>query len=66
MPTLLSVAQAAQRLGVRPRDVSDAFYQGRLPQELSQLVAGRRVICESNLHRIAELLRQTLVSTDAS
>jgi len=59
VPTLLSVAEAARRLGCRPRDVSDAFYQGRLPDDLSQVVAGRRVISEPNLPLIAELLQRS-------
>ena len=57
MPKLLSVAEAARRLGVRPRDISDGFYQGRLPDKLSQVVAGRRVIDESSLSIIGKLLR---------
>src|SRR4051794_21028114 len=40
---LLTVSEAARRLGVRPRDLSDLFYQRRLPDDLCPLVGGRRL-----------------------
>lgn len=66
MPTLLSVADAARRIGVRPREISDGFYQGILPDGLSQVVAGRRVIAETNLARIAKLLGRSVRAVNST
>jgi hypothetical protein len=40
----LTVSDVARRLGVRPRDFSDLFYQRRLSDELCPVISGRRLI----------------------
>ena len=54
----LSVSEAARRLGARPRDISDLFYNRRLRDDLCPIVAGRRLIPESYLEVIGFALRQ--------
>ncbi len=44
MTDCLSVSDAARHLGVRPRDISDLFYQRRLSDEVCPVVGGRRLI----------------------
>ena len=58
----LTVSEVARRLGVRPRDVSDLFYQRRLSDELCPVVGGRRLIPESYLPDIALVLREARVA----
>lgn len=60
MPTLLSVSEAARRLGVRPKDISDAFYQRRLRDDLCPIIAGRRLIPDDYLEQIAQTLKLRL------
>lgn len=57
MPTFLSVSEAARRLGVRPKDISDAFYQRRLRDDLCPIIAGRRLIPDDYLEQIAHTLK---------
>lgn len=57
MPTFLSVSEAARRLGVRPKDISDAFYQRRLRDDLCPIIAGRRLIPDDYLEQIAKTLK---------
>lgn len=57
MPTFLSVSEAARRLGMRPKDISDAFYQRRLRDDLCPIVAGRRLIPDDYLEQIARTLK---------
>jgi hypothetical protein len=40
----LTVSEVARLLGVRPRDVSDLFYQRRLSDDLCPVIGGRRLI----------------------
>jgi hypothetical protein len=54
----LTVSDVARRLGVRPRDISDLFYQRRVSDELCPIVAGRRLIAESCLSVIVSALRE--------
>jgi len=54
----LTVSDVARRLGVRPRDVSDLFYQRRLGDELCPIVGGRRLIPDTCLSIIATALRE--------
>jgi hypothetical protein len=54
--TLLSAGQTAQRLGVRPRDVSDLFYTGVLREDICPVIAGRRLIPEHYLPQVAAAL----------
>ncbi len=53
----LSVSDAARRLEARPRDISDLFYRRMLRDDLCPIVAGRRLIPEDYLDRIAQVLR---------
>lgn len=59
MPEILTIREAAIRLGVRPRDLHDRFYDGRLPDDLAIPVGGKRAIPASNLTRIAAALRRS-------
>jgi hypothetical protein len=56
MPELLTVREAAQRLGLEPRKLSDAFYTGRLHNDCCILIGSRRAIPAPMLPRIAERL----------
>lgn len=53
----LSVSEAARRLGVAPRKISDAFYRRELNDALCPIVANRRLIPESYLSQLAVVLR---------
>jgi hypothetical protein len=55
----LCVSEAARRMGVRPRDISDMFYRRQLRDDLCPIVAGRRLIPESYLDTIEVVLRRT-------
>ena len=48
----LTVSDAARELNVRPRDISDLFYQRRLPDDFCPLVGGRRLIPAEQLPTI--------------
>jgi hypothetical protein len=54
----LSVSDAARRLGARPKDISDLFYQRLLRDDLCPIVAGRRLIPEDYLDLIAQALKR--------
>lgn len=54
----LSVSEAARRLKARPKDISDLFYCRRLRDDLCPIVAGRRLIPEDYLDRIAQVLKR--------
>ena len=54
----LSVSEAARRLKARPKDISDLFYRRRLRDDLCPIVAGRRLIPEDYLDRIAQVLKR--------
>jgi hypothetical protein len=54
----LTVSEVARRLGVRPRDVSDLFYQRHLNDDLCPVVGGRRLIPESCLLAITSALHE--------
>jgi hypothetical protein len=53
----------ARRLGVRPRDISDLFYQRRLSDEICPVVGGRRLIPEHYLPTIAKAVQGRQVHT---
>ncbi len=55
---LLSVSEAARRLGANPKDVSDLFYRRRLRDDLCPIVAGRRLIREDHLEIIEMALKR--------
>lgn len=54
----LSVSDVTRRLGVRPRDVSDLFYQRVVPDDHCPVVAGRRLISADRVDGIASALAQ--------
>jgi hypothetical protein len=54
----LSVSEAARRLKARPKDISDLFYRRLLRDDLCPIVAGRRLIPEDYLDRIAQVLKR--------
>ena len=58
MQYLLSVSEAARRLGARPRDISDLFYRRELRDDLCPIVGGRRLIPEDYLTLIGAALRR--------
>jgi hypothetical protein len=54
----LIVSEVARRLGVRPRDISDLFYQRRLTDKVCPVVGGRRLIPLNYLPEIEAALRE--------
>jgi hypothetical protein len=58
MPTLLTIKEAAKRLGCPPRRISDAAYEGRLGDDCFHFIGGRRVVAETALDKIARALRR--------
>jgi hypothetical protein len=67
VPEYLSVSDAARRLGVRPRNISDLFYQRRLSDEVCPVIGGRRLIPLDYLPIIqAALLSSKEVQEDIS
>ena len=54
----LTVSEVARRLHVRPRAVSDLFYQRALSDERCPVVGGRRLIPRDYLPAVAGALRQ--------
>jgi hypothetical protein len=53
----LSVSEAARRIGARPKDISDLFYQRKLDDRRCPIVAGRRLIPTDYLPSIEAVLR---------
>jgi hypothetical protein len=62
MPEILTIREAARRLGVRPRDLHDRFYDGRLGDDCCRYVGTRRVILDSQLDRIKTALPRHLTA----
>jgi hypothetical protein len=58
MPNCLSVSEVADRIGngIRPRDISDLFYQRVLRNDVRIVIAGRRLIPESYVPEIVKAL----------
>jgi hypothetical protein len=52
------VSEVARRPGVRPRDISDLFYQRKLSDECCPVIGGRRIIPPDYVPTIAEALRK--------
>ena len=65
VPNFLTVSQAARRLNVAPKKISDAFYARKLDDQVAPVVVGRRMIPESYLAKIAETLREAGVAVAA-
>ncbi len=55
---LLGVGDVARRLGVRPAQVTQLFYERRLREDLCPIISGRRIIPEDYLPVIAMELRR--------
>jgi hypothetical protein len=54
----LSISEAARRLGARPREISDLFYQRRPSDKHCPVVGGRRLIPLEYLPEIEAALRE--------
>jgi hypothetical protein len=54
-----TVSELADKLGVRPRDISDALYQRRVDVSCIPLVSGRRVIPREQIPAIRRALEAT-------
>ena len=55
---MLSVSEAARRLGARPHDISELFYRRILRDDLCPVVAGRRLIPLDYIDQIDAALRR--------
>jgi hypothetical protein len=53
-----TASDIARRLGVRPRDVSELFYNRKVKDDDCPIVAGRRLIPESYVNIIETALRR--------
>ena len=56
--TILSVRDAARRLGVKAARISKLFYDDELNNDLCPILSGRRLIPESYVEVIAMVLRR--------
>jgi hypothetical protein len=54
----LIVGEAARRLGEPPKRITDGFYRRWFDNDLCPVVAGRRLIPEDYLPRMATILRE--------
>ena len=55
---VLTVSEVARRIGARPKDISDLFYQRKLDDQRCPVVGGRRLIPEDYLSIIENTLRE--------
>jgi hypothetical protein len=53
----LIVSEVARRLGARPKDISDLFYQRKLDDNRCPVVGGRRLIPEDYVSVVETVLR---------
>jgi hypothetical protein len=53
-----SVSEVARRIGARPKDISDLFYQRRLDDQRCPIVAGRRLIPDDYISIVKKALEQ--------
>ena len=60
MSDFLTVSEVMWRLGIRPRDVSDLFYQRRLDDLECPIIGGRRFIP----HHYLPLIRAAVPGVD--
>jgi len=58
MAGLLSVSEAARRLGANPKDISDLFYRRDLRDDLCPIVGGRRLIPDGYVSAIEAALKR--------
>lgn len=54
----LSIGQVADRLGVKPVDISSAFYSRKLDCDRCPIIAGRRLVPADYLDSIAIEMRR--------
>jgi len=54
----LTVSEVARPLGVRPKDISDLFYQRELSDDTCPVVGGRRLIPPDYVPAIVKALRK--------
>lgn len=54
----LTVGQVSKRLGILPKHVTDAFYAGKLRNDICQVVSGRRLIPDWYVEHIERVLRR--------
>lgn len=54
----LSVSEAARLLGVKPKDITNLFYNRRIRDDLAPIVGGRRLIPKKLLTVIEMELRR--------
>jgi hypothetical protein len=54
----MSVSEAARRIGAKPRDISDLFYNRKLRDDIAPIVGGRRLIPEDYLDVIRMALKR--------
>ena len=52
-----SVSEVARRIGARPKDISDLFYQRKLDDQRCPIVAGRRLIPDDYVPLVETTLR---------
>ena len=58
MPNFTTISSLARKHGIRPREISDLFYQRKLSDKRCPIVDGRRLIPESYVGKIESLLRE--------
>ncbi|HEX8522934.1 MAG TPA: hypothetical protein VF669_11795 [Tepidisphaeraceae bacterium] len=58
MSEQLTVSDAARELGANPRDITNAFYDRLLRDDIAPIIGGRRMIPRSYLDVIAMVLRR--------
>jgi hypothetical protein len=66
MARYLTVSDVARRFGIRPRDISDLFYQRRLSDECCPVVGNRRLIPADYLPVIEAAVRGRAQETTAT
>lgn len=54
----VTVSEAARRIGVRPRDISDLIYNRVLRDDIMPIITGRRMIPVSYLPQIVAALER--------
>jgi hypothetical protein len=54
----VSVSEVARQIGVRPKAISDLFYQRELRDDICPVVGGRRLIPHSYVATIRQVLAE--------
>jgi len=58
MPEYLTVSEVGRRIGAKPRDITMAFYNRQLRDDLAPIIGGRRVIPLDYIPIVASVLRR--------